>query len=240
LCLAFGALARISWRAAVVLIRTRIVPPHLALGVITSYPVCHKLSASLTIVYSRNRWLVVIVGPLLVVHFFEIWPEFHQSARRQRIVSRARLFEKGLVHKGVEDGVGFLDGDALVCGLRVGGGVIGVVELALAVSARVAGELGCFVVLEGHYLARGCVVGLEHVVEQAADVGDFGGGEAGCELGEGVGGFVDEGIGKYFVVLVERGADLEVVGLDFGIDGLDGGCEEGLGDVVWVEGAVGI
>jgi hypothetical protein len=74
-----------------------------------------------------------------------------------------------------------------------------------------------------HDLACGRVVRVEHVVEQAPDVGDFAGSKGGCELREGVGVFVDEGVDEEFGALVFDEADFEVVVFDFGVDGLDGG-----------------
>lgn len=94
--------------------------------------------------------------------------------------------------------------------------------------------------LDGHDFARVRVLCFEHVVEQAPYVCDFAGGESRCELCEGVGCFVDEGVDGEFGVLVFDRADFEVVVLDFGVYGLDRGGYVWLGYVAGGPRSVGI
>jgi hypothetical protein len=77
-------------------------------------------------------------------------------------------------------------------------------------------------VFDGHDLSRGRVVCVEHVIQQASNVGDFAGGKGCGELGEGVGSFVDECVDSEFGMLVFYGADLKIIVFNFGIDDLKG------------------
>jgi hypothetical protein len=95
-------------------------------------------------------------------------------------------------------------------------------------------------VLDGHYLARGRVVCVEHVIEQASYVRDFASGKGRGKLRQGVGGFVNECVDGKFGVLVFHGANLKVVVFDFGIDGLERRDQVGLSYVAGGPGARGI
>ena len=75
------------------------------------------------------------------------------------------------------------------------------------------------------------VVSLEHGVEDAFEEADFVRGVDGGELGEVVGGGVDEGVGALPGGLVEGAADFEVEGREGVVGFCDEGVEVGFGDV---------
>lgn len=237
--LTFWTLLPLPTLPPIILIRTLIMPPDPTLAVITPYPKRHNLPTPLAIP-DAYCGLIVLVERRLVVRFFQVGREFHECARREGVVACAREVQEVVCEQGVEDGVGFGDGDARV-GLRVGVAVVqhaGGLALARAPGPR---ELRRVHLLYGHCFAGGRVVGFEHGVQQAPDVGYFVGGEAGCELGEGVGGLVYDGVGADFGLLVDCVADFEVVGFDFRVDRLDYGDDETFQSyVAYRKGTVGV
>lgn len=187
----------------------------------------HQLSTSLAVMYTYALAAVVRLISGFVVRFFQVGAEFHERSRGEGIVISPGFLEKEFVEEGGEDVVGFGEGDALVGGL--GDCIICVVvDLRLPVPPRRPRELRRLGVFERHDFAHGRVVHVEHVVEEAADVGDFAGGEARCKLGEGVRCAVDEGVHGTAGVLVAGGADFEVEVREFAVDGLYGVVNLGL------------
>jgi len=244
--LALGALSRLPRLSPVIRIGTGIMPPHAALCAIASYTVRDELPAAFAVMnaYAFDA-LVALVG-CLVVGFLEVGTEFHERARREGKVAEARLVEESVVDERGEDGVGFGDGNAGVCCLRAvavaGAGMRSVIAVvvvghARAVELRGPGsprgtrELRCFGVLERHDFARWRVVGFEHGVDQPAYVGNLTGRKLGRELGERVGGVVDEGVHRRLGALIARVSYFEIKRLDFRIDGLDCVGDLGLGYV---------
>jgi hypothetical protein len=197
--------------ASIIRIRTPIMPPDGTFAIIASHTMRHDFPAPLAI---PNTHCVFVI-----IRFLEVGAEFHERTGRERI-KLTRLLEKRRVHEGGEDCVCFLDRDARVRLTLYS--LPFVVDLRLSMAPADARELRGFGVLDGHDFARGRVVGVEHVVEQAPDVCDFAGGKGCGELGERVGGFVDEGVDSEFGELVFDGADFKVVVFDFRIDGLEG------------------
>ena len=158
------------------------MPPHPAVFLITPHAIRDNLPTPLTVPYTYDRIVSRLRRRGLIVRLLEIRAQLHQRARREGIIRRKRFLKEALVLQRDEDFVGFLDRYAGV--LRLAFALFGIgLALARAPDAR---QLTRFRVPDGHDFARVRVVSFEHVVEQAADVGDFRGGESCGELGEGV------------------------------------------------------
>lgn len=91
------------------------MPPHTTVPIIAAHAMCDDLLAPLAISYAYDR--IVVLGRIFVVRFLQVRTEFHERARRKRVVIRTRLREERLVQQRSQYLVRFLDRYACVSGL---------------------------------------------------------------------------------------------------------------------------
>ena len=204
---------------SVVLICAAIVPPHVALAIVASYPERDNLFAPLTVA-DPKRLLVILVLSSVIVRLFEVRMQLHQRTGRKGIVARARKLQEAVCDQRLEDGICLAHGDSCIGSLALPLLVRNRCGLALPAAPR-ARQLARLGLLDRHGLARRRVIRLEHGVQQAADVGNLARREAGCELRHGVRRLVHKRVRCLLRLLVARMAYLEVVGFQTRVDGLD-------------------